>query len=407
MKVLVIFLLICITIIGTLIYLRFTGRMYIIWEIQRRYKKSQIRNEILNIKDTNARASGIGKKIGIVEKGKVKERFYQSREVYYGFVQFCESKNLALTADEENLLTIIDETEDLLDPKNALDRQLARAGIEYDAVYQAVNSSGEELLARRLESAQIIEQSTELVNSIARSPHEFDSDIKEIKIEKDKFREALDFGEEQQTALRNSSIGAGASVAAGAAVASVAPAAAMWVATTFGTASTGTAIAALNGAAATNAALAWLGGGALTAGGGGMAAGQALLALAGPVGWGAAGGSLLLSVLLFWRKKMKLQEDKKDEISRIKNCTMALKELKADIDNLALKTCELNASLGEQLTTCSNLRDGDYSQFSDDEKDRLGSIVNNTKSLSVMLSKVLTAEESNDNSKGKRKARKK
>lgn len=46
---------------------------------------------------------------------------------------------------------------------------------------------------------------------------------------------------------------------------------------TFGTASTGTAIATLSGAAATNATLAALGGGALYAGGGGMAAGSTLL----------------------------------------------------------------------------------------------------------------------------------
>ena len=58
----------------------------------------------------------------------------------------------------------------------------------------------------------------------------------------------------------------------------------MGIATTFGVASTGTAISALSGAAATNAALAWLGGGALAVGGGGMAAGNAFLALAGPVG---------------------------------------------------------------------------------------------------------------------------
>lgn len=46
---------------------------------------------------------------------------------------------------------------------------------------------------------------------------------------------------------------------------------------TFGTASTGTAIATLSGAAAHNAILASIGGGALAAGGGGMAAGTALL----------------------------------------------------------------------------------------------------------------------------------
>ncbi len=51
----------------------------------------------------------------------------------------------------------------------------------------------------------------------------------------------------------------------------------MGIATTFGTASTGTAISSLSGAAATNAATAWLGGGALAAGGGGMAAGAAVL----------------------------------------------------------------------------------------------------------------------------------
>ena len=67
------------------------------------------------------------------------------------------------------------------------------------------------------------------------------------------------------------------------------PTVAMAVATTFGTASTGTAISALSGAAAANAALAWLGSGALAAGGGGMAAGHALLALAGPVGWTVGG----------------------------------------------------------------------------------------------------------------------
>jgi len=56
----------------------------------------------------------------------------------------------------------------------------------------------------------------------------------------------------------------------------MAPTAAMWVATTFGTASTGTAISALSGAAAESAALAWLGGGTLAAGGGGMTAGRSV-----------------------------------------------------------------------------------------------------------------------------------
>lgn len=85
----------------------------------------------------------------------------------------------------------------------------------------------------------------------------------------------------------------------------------MWVATTFGTASTGTAISALSGAAASNAAIAWLGGGALATGGGGMAAGQALLALAGPIGWGIAGTTLLASVLLTVKKDLSFKKKRK------------------------------------------------------------------------------------------------
>ena len=100
--------------------------------------------------------------------------------------------------------------------------------------------------------------------------------------------------------------GGGAAVAgAGVAVVALGPTAAMGIATTFGVASTGTAISALSGAAATNAALAWLGGGALAAGGGGMAAGNALLALAGPVGWAIAGIALLGSGLLIFKGRTK------------------------------------------------------------------------------------------------------
>lgn len=101
---------------------------------------------------------------------------------------------------------------------------------------------------------------------------------------------------------KESALGAGG-VGLGVSVAALGPTAAMGVATTFGVASTGTAISALSGAAATNAALAWLGGGALAAGGGGMAAGEAFLAMAGPVGWTIAVVALVGSLLLFRRTR--------------------------------------------------------------------------------------------------------
>ena len=118
------------------------------------------------------------------------------------------------------------------------------------------------------------------------------------------------------------------------AVASLAPSAAMWVATTFGTASTGTAISSLSGAAAESAALAWLGGGAAAAGGGGMAAGNALLALAGPIGWSIAGATLLTSVILFANKKIKLDKEKKEEIESVLRNTEKLRETDIQLDVL-------------------------------------------------------------------------
>lgn len=121
--------------------------------------------------------------------------------------------------------------------------------------------------------------------------------------------------------VQKSAFTAGVGVTGGLAVTSLAPSAAMWVATTFGTASTGTAISALSGAAANSAALAWLGGGSIAAGGAGVTGGQALLALAGPIGWSIAGATLLTSIILLSNNKRKIDKEKKDEIEKIKTNT--------------------------------------------------------------------------------------
>lgn len=131
-----------------------------------------------------------------------------------------------------------------------------------------------------------------------------DEKLKYKKIEKEKSdwkKQAENIEKEYNEALVKNTRAGAAGAGLGIAVVSLGPAAAMGVATTFGLASTGTAISALGGAAATNAALAWLGGGALVAGGGGMAVGQAFLSMAGPVGLAIAGVSLLASGLLFFK----------------------------------------------------------------------------------------------------------
>ena len=258
---------------------------------------------------------------------------------------------------------------------------------EYNNAYTLMNDKGVQLFVERKRAVDTIGFVENLVNSIANRPKAFDSDFEEIKTERDTFLNTCDFGQRELQAAREAAGGAGAGIAAGASVAFMAPTAAMWIATTFGTASTGTAISTLTGAAATKAALAWLGGGALSAGGGGIAAGNALLVMAGPVGWTIAGATLLTSIVIFSKKRTKLNKEKNDEIESVKRNTLVIKELDTQINGLLNDTIDIRNGLNKSYLACLELYGKDYTTFSDDQKKRLGALVNYTKTLSAMFSK--------------------
>lgn len=267
------------------------------------------------------------------------------------------------------------------------------AVIEYNQAYTDLESGGIELYQSRLRSIDLLDLITDLVNSIANTPKSFVEDIEEVSHKKRSFKESESFAREELDSARKSAAGAGAGVAAGIAVASIAPSAAMWVATTFGTASTGAAISTLSGAAATNAAMAWLGGGALAAGGGGMAAGSAFLAMAGPIGWGVAGATLLTSIALFVNKQHKIAEEKHEELLSVKRNTETLRETSAAIVALRTKTDALREELSGSFISSCRLHGADYLSISDDEKLALGSLVNNAKSLgSLIVERVATRD---------------
>lgn len=73
----------------------------------------------------------------------------------------------------------------------------------------------------------------------------------------------------------------------------------------------------------------------------------------------------------------------------MKNCTHILNTLKADIESLQAETIKLHHKLQNQLADYSSLSDQDYTTFTREQKSAIGAIVNNTKSLSVLISKVL------------------
>ena len=188
------------------------------------------------------------------------------------------------------------------------------------------------------------------------------------KIEKD-YKEA---------AMKNAGAGVGI------AVVTMGPTVAMGVATTFGVASTGTAISTLSGAAATNAALAWLGGGTLAAGGGGMAAGNAFLALAGPVGWAIAGMALLTSGIFFWKTKsdQKHIEDVFTLISErdVKSYNLAIVELNERITRIDDESQKLKVAI-EKIESFGL----DYNKMSEAQQYELGAYVNLMSSSTQLL----------------------
>jgi hypothetical protein len=184
-------------------------------------------------------------------------------------------------------------------------------------------------------------------------------------------------------------VSAGASVGAslGIAVATLAPTAAMGVATTFGVASTGTAIASLSGAAADSAALAWLGGGALAAGGGGTAAGGALLTLAGPVGWTiAAVGAAVAGVtgVISTNKNREVAEQAQREQLGVQRMIQDLNLMNNKIQGIIDVNLKQNAGIKALRT---ELPDVIYKDFSEEEKTKVGMLVNQLLALSKLLNK--------------------
>lgn len=274
---------------------------------------------------------------------------------------------------------------DQKEEKFGLDEMLRNATNEYNAHYTMMYDYGMNLYVERERAKDVIVNIENLVNSIANHPKSFDSDISEIKMIRETFQNSCDFAKQELEAAKKSAISACGGIAAGATVVGVAPATALWIATTFGTASTGTAISTLSGAAATNAALAWLGGGALVAGGQGMAAGSAFLAMAGPVGWSIAGATLLTSVVIFSMNMMKTNKERKEEIERVKFNTKTVMESGSKIRIILDKTVVLREELNTKYGICLSSYEKSFLEIPDKQKTELGALVNNAKALAVTL----------------------
>lgn len=278
------------------------------------------------------------------------------------------------------------------DLKSEAIKELKKSIKNNKELVKVVQAKAADLFTLRLQSSEeIIGGIENYINTLSNSPIEFDRTFAEYKAEYKVFSDLLHEikikGSEIDTEF---GITATAGVLTGIGTAAFAPTAAMAIATTFGAASTGTAIASLSGVAATNAALAWLGGGALVAGGSGMAGGSALLALAGPIGW-IIGGAAIIGGGLY-------ASSQNEEIAREAN--EKRKEVEVDIARLSSSSIELNRlltltqkhvnGLKSILTYLISSAPDDYKLFSKDQRNYLLALIDEVRSLSVLLNKKIS-----------------
>lgn len=263
---------------------------------------------------------------------------------------------------------------------------------EYNKSYETMGKSCGRLYEVRGKSIELIKLIQRVINSIANTPKEFDTELGKIGKELSKFNETEEYAKEAY----NASVKAGANIVGGAAaglgVASMAPTALMSIATTFGTASTGTAISALSGAAAQKAAMAWIGrtfAGFAVKEGAGMAAGQAFLALAGPVGWAITAASTGISLISLTNKNKELADNAVKEAKEIARAREALDETTEKVNALKTKTDLLFNDMNKQKEKITGFMNVNYLTIEDKDKIFLGTLVNNTLSLSVLLNETV------------------
>lgn len=274
--------------------------------------------------------------------------------------------------------------------RNSAVRNFESAKDMYEDLAAEVRNESEILMdLRKNECYKIITEIEKMFSKIANKPKVFDKAFAQYKSEFKVFTNILnDIREEVRRTNLQTSGTAGAGLMAGAGVATLAPTAAMAIATTFGTASTGTAISSLAGAAATRSALAWLGGGALAAGGGGMAAGNALLALAGPVGWTISGATIVGSALFARNKNAKIAEEANEKRKEIEILNRQFKASLVEVKKLITETREHSNGMNRQLTELKrDITSFDYKMLNSEQKNKMISLKNHVESLSTLMNK--------------------
>lgn len=268
--------------------------------------------------------------------------------------------------------------------------ELNRVNQKYNDIFEKAVKDMSLLQDVRLSVVDFLKEINVYISSIANCPNSFEIKMGEISDSIQKFENTIEKLESESKSVDKRGgtvVGAGLFAATG--IAAFGPTAVMAVAMTFGTASTGTAIATLSGAAATNAALAWLGGGAIVAGGAGVAGGQAFLALAGPIGWFVGGAALLGGGVYVNYKNKSIAKKAKDSIRIIRDEIKRIAKIDEEVNQLCKVT---GVTKGEAEDTYAHLKDSkvkNYNHFNFKQKRYLMKVINLSETLCKQIEIVI------------------
>lgn len=264
-------------------------------------------------------------------------------------------------------------------------QELKTANTNLENAINITNKKIEEMSPYSQKIYETLNEIHKLFDQIRNTPTENKKQYEKLKKLRNNWKNKAELIEKefQANALKVAGQGA-AGAGVGVAVVALGPSAAMGLATTFGVASTGTAISALSGAAATNAALAWLGGGALAAGGGGMAAGSSFLALAGPLGWTIAGVALITSGIIYYNLTVDKERLEKIFTLICKRDTKSYEQAAIDLDKRIKDIKEANDNLTKAIADIKTFGT-DYNNMTEKQQYRLGSYVNLVESATWYL----------------------
>ena len=96
--------------------------------------------------------------------------------------------------------------------------------------------------------------------------------------------------------------------------------------------------------------------------------------------------------MIFAKKKTKLDKQKNEEIETVKRNTEKIREMDAEIKVVLDETSAVRSGLSASYALCLDMFGRDYTTFSDEQKMKLGALVNHTRTLAALLKKTVGTE---------------